>query len=183
LRKLFDALLHPGKRAGLLEVRSRDERPHGSPKQHVAVLLAVLVIAAIGAAILGIIALLSSGSDNLSVLLQKMAEVIETARSRLPAWALSSLPEEPTELKAAAAGWLREHAGQLRSIGQDVWRALIHILFGMVIGGMIAVSREAGDIVLFAQVRISALNTALNCTPNAARAPQHPTKLLFVPVS
>ena len=183
LRKLFDALLHPGKRAGLLEVRSRDERPHSSPKQHVAVLLAVLVIAAIGAAILGIIALLSSGSDNLSVLLQKMAEMIETARSRLPAWALSSLPEEPTELKAAAAGWLREHAGQLRSIGQDVWRALTHILFGVVIGGMIAVSCEAGDIVLFAQVRISALNTALNCTPNAARAPQHPTKLLFVPVS
>jgi predicted PurR-regulated permease PerM len=88
----------------------------------VVALLAVLVIAAIGAAILGIIALLSSGSDNLSVLLQKMAEVIETARSRLPAWALSSLPEEPAELKAAAAAWLREHAGQLRSIGQDVWR-------------------------------------------------------------
>jgi len=146
-------------------------------------LLATIVIIAIGAGILGLISLLSSGSENLSVLLQKMAEVIETARSHLPAWALSSLPEEPAELKAAATAWLREHAGQLRSIGQDVWRTLIHILFGMVIGGMIAVSREAGDIehgplvhaltnrarllgaafrsVVFAQVRISALNTAL----------------------
>src|SRR4051812_26535392 len=46
-------------------------------------LLAILVIAAIGIAILGLISLLSSGSENLSVLLQKMAEVIETARSRL----------------------------------------------------------------------------------------------------
>src|SRR4051812_31811138 len=109
-------------------------------------LLATIVIIAIGAGILGLISLLSSGSENLSVLLQKMAEVIETARSHLPAWALSSLPEEPAELKAAATAWLREHAGQLRSIGQDVWRTLIHILFGMVIGGMIAVSREAGDI-------------------------------------
>jgi predicted PurR-regulated permease PerM len=149
----------------------------------VVALLAILVIAAIGAAILGLISLLSSGSENLSVLLQKMAEVIETARSRLPAWAVSSLPEEPTELKAEVVAWLREHAGQLRSIGQDVWRALLHILFGMVIGGMIAVSRQAGDIehgplvhalterarllgaafrsVVFAQVRISALNTAL----------------------
>src|SRR5829696_9071551 len=149
----------------------------------VVALLAIFVIAAIGAAILGLISLLSSGSENLSVLLQKMAEVIETARSRLPAWAVSSLPEEPTELKAVAVAWLREHAGQLRSIGQDVWRALLHILFGMIIGGMIAVSREAGDIkhgplvhalsdrarllgaafrsVVFAQVRISALNTAL----------------------
>src|SRR3954447_2645148 len=149
----------------------------------VVALLAILVIAAIGAAILGLIALLSSGSENLSVLLQKMAEVIETARSRLPAWALSSLPEEPIELKAMAVAGLREHAGQMRSIGQDVWRALLHILFGLVIGGMIAVSREAGDHehgplvqaltqrarllgaafrnVVFAQVRISALNTAL----------------------
>src|SRR3954463_448506 len=149
----------------------------------VVALLAAIVIVAIGAAILGLVALLSSGPENLSVLLQKMAEVIETARSHLPAWALSSLPEEPAELKAAATAWLREHAGQLRSIGQDVWRTLIHILFGMVIGGMIAVSREAGDIehgplvhaltnrarllgaafrsVVFAQVRISALNTAL----------------------
>ena len=78
---------------------------------------------------------------------------------------------------------LREHAGQLRSIGQDVWRTLVHILLGLVIGGMVAVSREAGEIqhgplvhaltdrarllgaafrsVVFAQVRISALNTLL----------------------
>ena len=149
----------------------------------VVALIAIVVIAAIGAAILGLISFLSSGSDNLSVLLQKMAEVIETARSRLPAWAVSSLPEEPAELKVVVVSWLREHAGQLRSIGQDVWRALLHILLGMIIGGMIAVSREAGTIehgplvhalterarllgaafrsVVFAQVRISALNTAL----------------------
>jgi len=144
---------------------------------------AVFVIAAIGAAILGLISLLSGGSENLSVLLQKMAEIIETGRSRLPPWMLSSLPEEPTELRAAAVAWLRENAGMLRSIGQDVWRALIHILFGLVIGGMVAVSREVGATehgplvhalttrarllasafrsVVFAQVRISALNTAL----------------------
>src|SRR5215212_4512099 len=149
----------------------------------VVALLAVLVIAAIGAAILGLIALVSSGHDNLAVLLQKMAEIIETGRSRLPPWMLSSLPEEPTELRAAAVAWLRENAGQLRSIGQDIWRALIHVLFGLVIGGMVAVSREVGATehgplvhalatrarllasafrsVVFAQVRISALSTAL----------------------
>src|SRR4051795_12302297 len=110
----------------------------------VVALLAILVIAAIGAAILGLIALLSSGSENLAVLLQKMAEVIETARSHLPAWALSSLPADPDELKTTASTWLRAHAGQLRSIGQEVWRTLVHILIGLIIGGMIAVSREAG---------------------------------------
>src|SRR5829696_6764020 len=47
----------------------------------VVALLAILVIVATGAAILGLISLLSSGPENISVLLQKMAEVIETARS------------------------------------------------------------------------------------------------------
>ena len=112
----------------------------------VVTMLAVLVIAAIGAAILGVVSLLASGPENLSVLVQKMAEVIETARSRFPPWVLSSFPDEPEELKTAAAAWLRDHAGQLRSTGQNLWRGLMHVLFGMVIGGMVAVSREAGDI-------------------------------------
>ena len=145
--------------------------------------IATVIIVGAGAAILGLFFLLSTGSESLSVLLQKMADVIETARSRLPEWALSSLPADPDELKTAIAAWLREHAGQLRSIGQDVWRTLLHSLFGMIIGGLIAVSKQAQGIepgplvraltdrarllgaafrsVVFAQVRISALNTAL----------------------
>src|SRR6187431_1984385 len=69
-----------------------------------------------------------------------------SSRSRFPPWVLSSFPDEPEELKTAAAAWLRDHAGQLSSTGQNLWRGLIHVLFGMVIGGMVAVSREAGDI-------------------------------------
>jgi predicted PurR-regulated permease PerM len=167
--------LAPGRTSTLLH--------HRTGKIIVVTLLAIVVIVGIGAGILGLISLLSSGSENLPDLLQKMAEVIETARSHLPAWASSSFPAEPAELKAAAAAWLREHAGQLRSLGQDIWRALIHILFGLVIGGMMAVSHEAGEnkptslvhalttrarllgaafrSVVFAQVRISALNTVL----------------------
>ncbi|ACL59708.1 AI-2E family transporter [Methylobacterium nodulans] len=156
---------------------------HHTAKVIVVTLLAAIVVTAVGAGTLSLIALLSGGSDNLSLLLRKMAEVIDTARSSLPSWALSFLPEESTELKTASVTWLREHAGQLRSIGQDVWHALFHIVFGLVIGGMVAVSRETGTgergplvhaltnrlrllaaafrNVVFAQVRISALNTAL----------------------
>ncbi|ACA18169.1 putative permease [Methylobacterium sp. 4-46] len=156
---------------------------HHTAKVIVVALLAGVIVAAVGAAILWLVGLLSGGSDNLSVLLRKMAEVIETARSRLPPWLVGFLPEESTELKAAAATWLREHAGQVRAIGQDVWRALFHLVFGLVIGAMVAVSRETGlderppllhaltnrvrllasafRSVVFAQVRISALNTAL----------------------
>ncbi|WP_245447425.1 hypothetical protein [Methylobacterium sp. 17Sr1-1] len=156
---------------------------HHTAKIIVVAVLAVLIVAIVAAAILGLVGLLSGGSENLAVLLRKMAEVIETARSRLPDWLVGYIPEESTELKAAAVAWLREHAGQLRSIGQEVWHALFHIVLGLVIGAMVAVSRETGmderpplvhaltdrirlfaaafRSVVFAQVRISALNTAL----------------------
>jgi predicted PurR-regulated permease PerM len=146
-------------------------------------LLATIVIVVIGAGILGLVFSLSNGPESLAVLLRQMAEVIETARPHLPAWVGSYVPADPDELKAGASAWLREHAGQLRLIGGDVWRTTVHIIIGMIIGGLIAVRHEAGDIengplvqaltdrarllgaafrsVVFAQVRISALNTAL----------------------
>ncbi|WP_262299838.1 AI-2E family transporter [Microvirga sesbaniae] len=146
-------------------------------------LLATVVVVVIGAAILGLVSLLSGGPDSLAILLRRMAEVIESARPLLPDWIGSYVPADPQELKGAASAWLRENAGQLRLVGQDVWWALVHIIVGMVIGAMIAVSHEAGEAeqgplaqvlrertrllgeafrnVVFAQVRISALNTVL----------------------
>jgi predicted PurR-regulated permease PerM len=145
--------------------------------------LVALVIAVIAGAVLGAVSLLSGGSESVEILLRKMAEVVETARSRVPAWALSWIPEDPDEMKSAVAEWLREHATQLRSIGRGIWLTLVHVLIGMIIGGMVAVSREVRPFdhgvlvqamtdrvrflgsafrsVVFAQVRISALNTAL----------------------
>ena len=146
-------------------------------------LLATVVVVVIGAAILGLVSLLSAGPDSLAILLQRMAEVLESARPLLPEWLGSYVPADPQELKSAASAWLRENAGQLRLVGQDAWWVLVHIIVGMVIGAMIAVSHEAGETargplaralqerarllggafrsVVFAQVRISALNTIL----------------------
>jgi predicted PurR-regulated permease PerM len=156
---------------------------HRTGKIMIVSLLATLVVVGIGAGILGLVSLLSGGPDSLAILLRRMAEVIESARPLLPDWASSYVPADPQELKGAASAWLRENAGQLRLVGQDVWWALVHIIGGMVIGAMIAVSHEAGETesgplvqvlrerarllgeafrsVVFAQVRISALNTAL----------------------
>jgi predicted PurR-regulated permease PerM len=128
-----------------------------------------------------------------------MAEVVETARSHLPAWASNWVPADPDELKEAASAWLRDNAGQLRSIGGDVWLALVHVLIGMIIGGMVAVSREVGATergplvgamtervrllgrafrsVVFAQIRISALNTALTAFYLLAMVPWMEVKL------
>lgn len=162
-------------------------------------LLAVIVIAAIGGALLGAVSLLSGGSENVEALLRKMADVVEAARSHLPAWALNWVPDDPDEMKSAAAKWLREHATQLRSIGGGVWLTLIHVLIGMIIGGIIAVSREVKSIdhgplaqamtdrvrllgsafrnVVFAQIRISALNTALTALYLLAIVPWIEVKL------
>ena len=146
-------------------------------------LLASFIILAVFFGVLGLMSLLSRGPESVTALMQKMADVIETARSRLPVWALTYLPEDSDELRDTATEWLRAHADQLRVIGQDVWRVLVHILVGLVIGGMVAVSSETqprdrrplaqaltdrarllGEAfrgVVFAQVRIAAINSVL----------------------
>jgi predicted PurR-regulated permease PerM len=173
--------------------------PQRAGKIIVVALLAVMVIVASAVAIGGLVSLLSSGAESLPALLQKMAEIVETARSHLPSWALTWVPADPDELKEAASAWLRDHASQLRSIGGDVWLTLVHVLIGMIIGGMVAVSREAraterGPLVtemtkrvrllgsafrsvVFAQIRISALNTALTAVYLLAVVPWIEAKL------
>jgi predicted PurR-regulated permease PerM len=149
----------------------------------VVALLSALMIAVLAAGIFGLVSLLTGGPESLAILLRQMAEVLDAARPHLPEWAASYAPADPEELRTTASAWLRANATQLRGLGEEVWRALVHILIGMIIGGMIAVSRQIGDHehgplvqaltdrarllgaafrnVVFAQVRISALNTAL----------------------
>lgn len=79
--------------------------------------------------------------------------------------------------------WLREHAGALQSFGAELGRTFLHALIGMIIGAMVSLhearpsTRRAplaealterairlGDAfrrIVFAQVRISVLNTVL----------------------
>jgi predicted PurR-regulated permease PerM len=167
----------------VLAPRSSIRVTHHTGKIIIVSLLATLVVVVIGAGILGLVSLLSGGPDSLAILLRRMAEVIESARPHLPAWASSYVPADPEELKAAASAWLRENAGQLRLVGEDMWWTVVHMVVGLIIGAMVAISHEAGEgesgplaqalrerarllgaafrSVVFAQVRISALNTAL----------------------
>jgi len=146
-------------------------------------LLALAVVAALTLLTLGVVAFFRSDQGNLASLLGGMADIIETSRNILPSWITDRLPENADELKVAASGWLRSHAGDLTSIGGGVTRALVHALVGMVIGGLVALqqarpsgrsaplTRALGERtirfgstfrrIVFAQVRISLLNTAL----------------------
>ncbi len=125
--------------------------------------------------------MITDRSDSLIVLLQKMADIIDAARIHFPPWAQAYLPANVEDLKATAADWLRIHASDLRQIGENFGKIFVRILIGMIIGGMIAIGssglaqdqrplaralRErllflgtAFRRVVFAQIRISALNT------------------------
>jgi predicted PurR-regulated permease PerM len=107
------------------------------------ILLASLIAVAISVGGIGLLALLTGRSASLVVLLQKMAEVIETARSHFPPWTWDYLPANTDELEVALSRWLRVHAGELQQLGQNIGTVLAHSLIGMIIGGMVAVRTES----------------------------------------
>ncbi|MGF7161685.1 putative PurR-regulated permease PerM [Rhodoligotrophos appendicifer] len=156
---------------------------HEPGKVVVLILVFVITIIMVGLAIFGLTHLLVGGSDSLPALMQKMADILSTARIRLPSWASQYLPENGQQIESTAANWLRENAGLVQKWGEDFGRVLLRILFGMIIGGFVAVSEvtfrpdprplteavtarialfaRAFRRVVFAQVRISAINTVL----------------------
>ncbi len=157
---------------------------HGGRGKFVALtLLLTLLIVIIGGAIAAIILFLRSDAGSVSVLLEKMAEILEKARETLPAAMGEWIPVDATDLKDQLVGWLREHAREIKTVGGEVGHGLVYALIGMVIGAMIslreaqpaqtqgplarALSQCAARLAeafrrgVFAQVRISPLNTLL----------------------
>ena len=144
-------------------------------------LLATLIIGIISAAIVAAAAFLRGGTESLPALLQKMAEIIEGTRSMLPLSVTASLPADGEALRDALAHWLRAHSPQVELAGREAVRVFAHILVGMVIGAMVSLREVAlspstaplsralieradrlGNSfrrIVFAQVRIAALNT------------------------
>lgn len=144
-------------------------------------LLVLVVVGTISGAAVGLSAFMHSEGGSFAALLTKMAEIIDSTRSTLPAWLADLLPRDVPALRERASGWLRDHSGELQVIGKETGHTLAHILIGMVIGGMASlqetfqqealgpfgaalaerVARLATAFrqVVFAQVRISALNT------------------------
>lgn len=169
--------------------------------------IAVTVVATlIGLAVtLGVIELVSwltRGFNNLAGMLQKMAEIITSARSQVPPWALDYLPTNIESFQTGAAKWLSENAGELGAITQDIGKFLFHVVIGLIIGGIVAFQagfREStpGPLaqaliervttlssafrsVVFSQVRISALNTFLTSIYLALLLPSFGVSLPFL---
>jgi predicted PurR-regulated permease PerM len=146
-------------------------------------MLATVVITGIILAVIGILAFLRSEAGNLPRLLQKMADILDRWRAVLPASLSPYLPDDIDDLKDFIAAGLRGHAGALQKIGAEAGRTGAHVLIGLVIGALISLHEahagetlgplarslqeralrlsEAFRRIVFAQVRISALNTGL----------------------
>ena len=142
--------------------------------------IVVLLIALIG---IGISSALRIDVGSLSALLKQLAEILEGSRKALPPWLVENIPANAEELRTAAVDWLREHARDLRVVGTDFGRAFAHILIGLIIGAFVALreartAQEPGPLaaamleratrvgeafrrIVFAQIRISGLNTLL----------------------
>ena len=147
-------------------------------------LLAVSMIAVVGLAIAALIHVFRSDAGSMHGLMAKMAEILEGSRQSLPEWMAGSLPENVEALQDALAQWLREHGAELQLAGKHAARGFAHVLIGLIVGALIALREETavGEFmqplaaalaerarrlaesfrrVVFAQVRISAINTAL----------------------
>jgi predicted PurR-regulated permease PerM len=147
-------------------------------------LIAALVIGALVAAAFGAVELFRSDGASPAVLLARMADILSSSRASLPEWIGQYLPEDAEALRQAIADWLRAHARELELAGRSFGIGVAHILVGMVIGAIICFREEAyaeGErslllseggkrvrtlahafrSVVFAQVKISAVNTTL----------------------
>lgn len=144
-------------------------------------LLATVITALVVLAIIGTAAFFRSDHGSLPALATKMAEIIDDSRQTLPAWLIGYLPDSAEGIRNAAVQWLRDHGAELQLAGKEAARGFAHVLIGLIVGAMLALREatteggfkplaaalvdramllaDAFRRIVFAQVRISALNT------------------------
>jgi predicted PurR-regulated permease PerM len=178
--------------------------PQQAGKRWAVAILAVVVVAVLTLAVVGVIAFFRGrgGVASLPALFGQMADILETSKSHLPPGIAAEIPDNTDEVKNAGVTWLRVHAGELQMFGARVGRGFVHALIGMVIGAMISLSEvakegsrgplaaaltarvrflgEAFRRIVFAQVRISAINTLLTALYLAVLLPLLGVKLPLI---
>ncbi|MDT3707139.1 MAG: hypothetical protein ROZ09_09950 [Thiobacillus sp.] len=146
-------------------------------------LITLVVLGALGGFTAAVIHYLRT-EGGLAGLLTKMAEIIENSRELLPLWAADWLPQgDESVIRAGLVEWLRTHAMDIRKFSGAAGRGLAYFIVGLIIGSFVALREarpqrtlaplaqamserldrlgEAFRRVVFAQVRISALNALL----------------------
>lgn len=152
----------------------------------------VVVVAALGAVVVGLLVLLILGAisffrselGNPELLWQQqLMPLVEKARQQLPAMLVDHLPDSVDDLRDGVVELARKHAVELQLAGKEAARAFVHILIGLVLGAIVALSRtrpphqvgplaatlgqrshrlaQAFHDIVFAQIKISLVNTVL----------------------
>ena len=124
------------------------------------------------------------GARGMAALLVIVAETLENVRRTLPPDIAEFIPTTLEDLRGQFTAILREHSRHISAAGMAGIKTLVHVIFGMVIGGMTALHHfdpsdrwppfvaalyartgalaDAFDKIVFAQVKISALNTVFS---------------------
>lgn len=145
-------------------------------------LLSAVTVTALALNVWGGIVFFRIDSGSLPALLTRMAEIIDDSRKILPAWVFQSLPTDIEGVKDSVVRWLRTHAGDLQVLSKAAVRNVAHALIGLVVGALVALHEArpghertgftaalvgraalfatAFRRIVFAQVRISLINTA-----------------------
>ncbi|MEO5843804.1 MAG: AI-2E family transporter [Caldimonas sp.] len=145
--------------------------------------IAAVVVGLLSVAIFAATLFFRSDTGGYVLLLKKGSDVIQSWRGLLPPWLVHSLPTDAEGLQSNIASWLKEHLAAVQTFGHEGTRILVRIVIGMVIGALIALrqadppaayrpmARALADRairfgaafrrVVFAQVRIAAVNAAL----------------------
>jgi predicted PurR-regulated permease PerM len=144
--------------------------------------LSILTVTILILLIFGIFAFFKSDTGNRRALLDKTDHILTDARTKLPPWVVNNLPSDVDALKPYADEWIDEHSKEIQHAGKEVIHFFVRSLVGMVIGALISLHEEGSAMrrmrpfaaaltlrvsrfahafrqVIFAQVKISALNT------------------------
>lgn len=146
-------------------------------------ILSALIVVLLSGAVWGTLVFFQSDVGSVQALLQKLADIIEVSRDQLPPWIREHVPDSAYAIKEMITVWLREHAEQAKTIGQEAGRTIVHLLIGMAIGAMVALYdatsapnfrplaaalharlinlNDAFERIVFAQVRIAGINAIL----------------------
>jgi len=149
-------------------------------------LLTLAVITLVSLAVFGLVAFLRSESGDLSHLMEQLAVIIDQSKGALPPFIHNVLPPDADTLRLNMVEWLRSHAEELKSFGINTMRAMAYVVIGMIVGGIIALRETLSDkertafvqalatraehlgtafrMMIFAQAKISAINTVFTAT-------------------
>lgn len=154
----------------------------GIAKEAAVISLAIGVVASFIAAGFGLYSVMK-GFQGFGALMSASAETLEKVKQSLPSNISEAIPGTATELQESVVTFLKEHGKGLSSAGAEGLVTIVHILIGMVIGGITSIAsvktadkkalfleelHNRSEIltvsfekVVFAQLKIALVNTVL----------------------